>query len=181
MMSFKFKANRHYLHGTDIFNEVSKRLEGDFITDISFRKTTNRQCSLSSVKTTNTVAIIKSQSQLMYLVESDEAITERYPFDEDGLVKNAVISNNTISMQLNKHASFIENVVALTKKLNNSIDKPPSGQWLFGQYKSDIEHVNCEGEVMIESSKRIQSKFSENLIYLNGHIAAKIMFIVGKP
>jgi len=181
MISFKFKASRNYLHGTDIFNEVNTRLENEYITDISFRRSTKHHCWLSSVKEKDAVAIIKSQSRVMYLVESDELITERYSFDEDSLVESAVISDKKISMNLNEGFSFIENVVALTKKLNISLDKPELGQWLFGQYKSNDDHVNFKGEIVIESSKRIKSKFSENLIYLNGNFAAKIMFIVGEP
>lgn len=60
------------------------------------------------------------------------------------------------------------------------MDKPSSGKWLFGQYKSEHDLINFDGLIEIESNKRITSRFSENLIYLNGVLKAKIMFIVGE-
>lgn len=176
--NFKFKADRTYLHGTDVFNKVSAELK-ESIQDISFRNTTDKQCYLSSERGDNVVAIIKTVSQSIYLVESNEHIKGRYDFDEDGLVTDSIINGNRISMSLNEQYTFIENIVALTKKLNNVLDRPRSGKWLFGQYKSKYNCSDFTGMLEIESSKRIKSKFSENLIYLDGKLKAKIMFIVG--
>jgi len=180
MIYFKFKADRNYLHGTDIFNQVSELLGDENILDISFRSTTDRQCFLSEEKCGPVVAVIKTQSKTLYLIESDVTIDNRYDFDEDGLVVNAIINGDKISMQLDENYSYIENIVALTKKLNNSLNKPSSGKWLFGQYKSEFDHRNFKGLLEVESSKRIKSRFSENLIYLNGELKSKIMFIAGK-
>ncbi|MGD8111368.1 hypothetical protein [Vibrio sp. TRT 17S01] len=163
-----------------MFNSVSALLKDEYISDISFRKTTKYQCVLSTEKGNDTVAIIKTPKQSYYLLESNELINDRYDFDEDGLVENAKVLDKKISMILNNNFSYIENVVALTKKLNNALDKPSSGKWLFGQYKSEHDLINFDGLIEIESNKRITSRFSENLIYLNGVLKAKIMFIVGE-
>jgi len=179
MIYFEFKADRNYLHGTDMFNKVSELLGDEHILDISFRSTTDRQCLLSEEKSGHVIAIIKTQSRTLYLIESDVTIDNRYDFDEDDLVVSSIVNGDKISMQLDENYSYIENVVALTKKLNNCLDKPASGKWLFGQYRSELDHRSFKGLLEIKSSKRIKSRFSENLIYLNGELKSKIMFIVG--
>ena len=177
---FEFKADRNYLHGTDIFNKISDALIDEYILDISFRSTTNLQCFLSKDKKNKVIAIIKTQFRTLYLIESDKLISERYDFDEDELVSCSVIKENKISMYIDHNYSYVENIVALTKKLNNTLDKPSVGKWLFGQYKSDSDNRSYTGIVEIESNKRIKSRFSENLIYLDGELKVKIMFITGE-
>ncbi|MFY8285232.1 hypothetical protein AAEU31_17160 [Pseudoalteromonas sp. SSMSWG5] len=180
MILFQFKGDRNYLHGTDTFDKISELLTNEFITDISFRKTTVKQCVISDLKISNVVSVIKTNIRTYYLCESDENITERYDFDEDALVSNAIIDDKVVSMNMDSNYSFIENIVALTKLLNNNLDKPKYGKWLFGQYRSQIDNRNFSGKIEIESVKRIAGKFSENLIYLDGKLAGKIMFIVGQ-
>lgn len=183
-IKFKFKANRNYIHGSDIFNNVSAFLDSEeYIKDISFRKFTNKHCILKSKENLDEKAICKiiTNKSSYVLIETNEAVNTNYEFDEDGLVNSALIIGNNIRMDLHDKYSLIENIIALTKKLNYYIEPIVEGKWMFGQLKlSQILPLSLKN-IQITSTRRISNKFSENEINIDGKIYGKILFIVGAP
>lgn len=184
LMHFQFKGQRTYVHGSDFYNKVSALLATDeYINDISFRQVTNKNCYLkSTTEDTDTVAgIVKTNHQQYALVESNEDASGNYEFDEEYLVKDAHVEDNAITMDKQETHSLIENVIAMTKKLNYSVNPQVNGKWLFGQLKLDLPFPDAQRNIVIESTRRIPKRFSENTIKIDGKHYGTIIFIVGKP
>jgi hypothetical protein len=172
------------VHGSDFYNKVSSLLSnGEYIEDISFRQVTNKNCYLKAKpEDAETVAGIVKTNQLRYvLVESDTEANGHYEFDEDALVKDAIVKSNVIAMKMQDNYSLIENIIAMTKKLNYSVNPEVNGKWLFGQLKLDQPFPEQQDEIQIESTRRIPNRFSENTITIDGNHYGTIIFIVGKP
>jgi len=184
LIKFKFKGNRNYVHGSDIFNNITALLkEDEFTLDLSIRKVSTSYCVLKQQAEDGDVvtSIIKTNSGQYVLVNGNESVTERYEFDEENLVANASIDNTLISMDSNTHFTLIENVIALTKKLNYSLEPEVDGKWLFGQLKLTAQFPKEFGKIEIQSTRRLPKRFSENEILVDGVNYGKIIFIVGKP
>lgn len=184
LIKFKFKANRNYIHGSDIFNNVSAFLGAEeYIKDISFRKFTNKHCILKSTEKVDEKAIckIKTNNSSYVLVETNETADSHYEFDEDGLVNDSLIVENEIKMDFDVKYSIIENIIALTKKLNYYIEPIVDGKWMFGQLKLSQTLPLSLKNIQITSTRRISNKFSENEVNIDGKVYGKILFIVGAP
>ncbi|WP_220782557.1 hypothetical protein, partial [Shewanella sairae] len=144
------------------------------------RKMTNKQCTLSTENDGSLVAEIKTKTQKYYLLETNESVTERYQFDEESLVEAATLYEKRLTMSRNMQFSMIENLIALTKKLNYALEHPKSGKWLFTQYRTEENNDDFEGEISIERGSFVPQRFSENLVYLNGILKAKVIFAIGE-
>lgn len=184
LINFKYKADRKYVHGSDIYNIISELLgENEYIIDISFRLFTQKNCVLKKniEASDKVISIIKTNQSKYVLVQTETNVSESYHFDEDNLVSHSLITDNNISMEIDKKYTLIENVIALTKKLNYFIDPIISGKWVFGQLKL-LSHLPAQvGSIKISSTRRITNRFSENEIILDGISYGKIIFIVGTP
>ena len=184
LIRFQFKGGRTYVHGSDFFNKVSTLLsEDEYIKDISFRQVTDKNCFLKSnaEDTDKMRGIVKTNLQQYVLVESEITANGRYEFDEDALVKDARVKSNIIAMEMQDNYSLIENIIAMTKKLNYSVNPDVNGKWLFGQLKLDQPFPDQQDVIQIESTRRIPKRFSENTITIDGNHYGTIIFIVGKP
>jgi hypothetical protein len=184
LIQFKFKGERTYVHGSDFYNKVSALLGLDeYVNDISFRQVTNKNCFLKSAAEDNdTVAGIVITNQQQYvLVESTTTVSGSYLFDEEFLVNEANIEKNIIKMDMQRTHTVIENIIAMTKKLNYSVNPEVNGKWLFGQLKLNIPFPSEVRAISIESTRRIPNRFSENAITIDGKQYGTIIFIVGKP
>jgi hypothetical protein len=183
LIQFQFKGERTYIQGGDLYDKVTALLcEDEYINDISFRQLTNKNCYLKSTAedTDIVAAIIKTNIQQYFLVESTTTASERYSFDEDNLVSGAIVNSNVVTMQLHQSYSVIENIIAMTKKLNYSVNPEVNGKWLFGQLKLNIPFPSVLRAITIESTRRIPNRFSENAITIDGKQYGTIIFIVGK-
>ena len=184
LLHFQFKGERNYVHGSDLYNKVSLLLGDDeYIKEISFRQVTNKNCYLkNSAEVGDSVAgIVKTEKNQYVLVEATTSANGSYQFDGELLVKSANIKQSVISMQMQKTHSLIENIIAMTKKLNYSVNPDVDGKWLFGQLKLDQPFPSNISDITIESTRRIPNRFSENAITIDEIYYGKIIFIVGKP
>lgn len=184
LMHFQYKGKRTYVHGSDFYNKVSAILgKEEYINDISFRQVTNKNCYLkSAAEDTDIVAgIVKTNQQQYVLVESKEAASGSYEFDEEALVNSASVQENVITMEKQESHTLIENVIAMTKKLNYSVNPEVNGKWLFGQLKLELPFPDAQHTIVIESTRRIPKRFSENTITIDSKQYGTIIFIVGKP
>lgn len=184
LIYFQFKGERTYIQGGDLYDKVSAILNKDeYINDISFRHLTNKNCYLKSAAEENdkVAGIVKSNQQQYVLVESSTEASGNYAFDEENLVKDTDINENVITMKMQETYTLIENIIAMTKKLNYSVNPEVNGKWLFGQLKLDIPFPDSQHTIVIESTRRIPNRFSENTIKIDGKHYGTIIFIVGKP
>jgi len=146
-VDLNFKGDRHYLHGTDVYDAAVSSLHArwpdiDGRCRFTFHRITSRPLSVISepfsqgaARPEKCVAEMhvtggKDQASVWF-VQREGEVTGRYPYDEDRVVAHCVMEGNRIALGAVPKAKPIEIVVAMTKRLHNSILKPETGRWLF--------------------------------------------------
>ena len=188
---FKFKGERTYIHGTDLFLSVSEFLgqrKVGYLKELSFRLFGNKQCAIQfSLPDSSSVRVI-SQGRWhdiedevdvkFWVVEQEDCVSERYEFNEDALCSGAEIDEEKILWEFNLAFSMIENIVALTKKFHNAKLPLTAGKWVFGQIVLNERLPERCDRIKIENYQNIKDRFSRNRIVLDGKHVGEIRFIV---
>ena len=193
-LEMKYKGERGYLQGGDFFDAISYKLNTDFtagaIKTLSFKHFARNQCVLVINERPG-----KDQHQIgkgiwhksngdevrFWIVESDTPVASRYPFDEDGLVAPSKIDGNTIILRSANDYSAIENIVALTKKLNYALAPDVNGKWVFGQIDMITPMPDAFSEIQVTRTSERKGMFSCNQIMIDRNHVGEIRFIVGQP
>lgn len=195
LLRMAFKGNRTYLNGAsffDVLGSVAQEFtgkEGSYLVRLLFRRFAKNLCEIVSVPPENnkplvgqgTYQLLSGQRKDFWILETEESISDRQPFDEEALLVNAQIDAKSRSACLTERTAYtpIEEVVALTKILHYQTMPIDSGKWLFGQIdlteplhdkyiRLDIQMKNC-----------ISGRFSINEIFLDKRNIGVIRFIVG--
>lgn len=196
LLKLSYKGSRNYLHGSDFFNtlmDIANELMGNsdsFVERLLFRGYARKACKLTDIKPNDTDVVIgqvrymnpldKSHVSL-WLVETDKLITGKYPFDETIILSESELYEDKRSIVLPKRSIYspIEDVIVLTKRLNNTISPLPSGNWLFGQLDLSEPLIDNYHTLEVQMTNLIERKFSVNDILIDGHKIGTIRFIMG--
>jgi hypothetical protein len=191
-LNFKFKGNRNYVHGTDIYTKVLQHLSKEFTIsniDLSFHKVVKNNLTaefvpagyVSSNKTTP-ASIFKfassKETYIVYLFETNEEVTENYEYNEDEVVSASVFNEDEKSILLNSSSSYIniEKVVALNKRLLENLLTDP-GKWFFTRITIDKDLNQQQPEIItLKLVKNIGSKITKTLILFDDEEQGYIYF-----
>lgn len=188
----KFKGSRSYLQGGDIYNAVSERLTERFdgyISRLIFRHFARRQMELLLDKPTDISNVVADgawqtpdgPSLQFWLRETSQPVTESYPFDEDAISTPAVIHNTVIHGKRSNPYSLIENIIALTKKLNYALSPNVEGKWVFCQLDMKTKPPAEWKVIDITRKIAVGASFSRNSISIDGRDYGEIRFVGGNP
>lgn len=195
-LSFCYKGNRDYVHGTDIFNEsintiYEKGGTKKFIdVDMTIRKITRNNMNLywdnntSGIIVPNVVISMNdgSKNLRLVLVENDKTVDCSYPYPEEEIIRAADFDKEKklIELKTFKRFSTIEKIVALNKALLNNLFPDAPGKWYFTRIK--LSFVNLENwdaqdqEIKLQFRKSLQLKITDTLIYINNKLTGNIYF-----
>ena len=196
-IKFCFKGERDYVHGTDIFNKVieliiatsnSRKIQN---IDMSIRKISNHNLiikdniegnksfeNLSEVVTFS--ANYGEKKSRIALMESNEEITCRYPYDEESIIAAASFTSEKKEIKLVnfKNYTIIEKIVALNKGLLTRLYPSVRGKWYFTRLK--IKEFSLleqnPNDIKLLFRKSLQLKFVETEVYLDNIFAGNIYF-----
>jgi hypothetical protein len=147
-LEFRFKGDRTYVHGTDMYNAMLGELLTSYpaITISPLRFTVHRpatlQCHLlvgepgetlakpASAVTELTTHVAEGRISA-WLFEVDAPVTERYPYDEDRVETVCICHDSSIAIHQDSGYTPIETAVAMTKLLHRRLYPPDMGKWLF--------------------------------------------------
>lgn len=116
-----------------------------------------------------------------WIVEGKEEVVSRYPFDEEKLIAPSHVSEGTITLDVYNEHSAIENIVALTKKLNNTLTPEINGKWVFGQIDLIKPLPPIFNQIKIIRTNERKGMFSCNQVVIDKELVGEIRFIVGQP
>ncbi len=189
--AFRFKGERTYVQGPDLFDAVALALEsmGDgYVQGLTFRSFTNKQCQIfvGNFERCRGKVICEGQwrsnctgeLKKYRVCEANEPVSIRQPFEEEKMVEGGKIVEDGISGPYASQFTIIENVVALTKKFHNEKFPLSEGKWVFGQIVLNERLPDSCGLIQIENHQNIKDRFSRNRIVLDGHLVGEIRFIV---
>ena len=197
LLELNYKGTRNYVHGSDFFNailSIAPIITGNtnaFIAKLTFRHFANMACELITVSPDNLSIIIgevkfflPNESKYMdaWIVLTDIPILQRRPFDEDLLLANAVFDDATSSASFLGRSEWtpIEEIIALTKYLNYSINPNVQGKWVFGQLELKRPMIDSYARLEVKAINFIPGRFSVNNIFIDGCEMGSIRFIVSK-
>lgn len=194
MLKLRFKGERSYIHGSDVYNAVSlvasERFVQGYVSNIAFKRFARAQCFLSFSQDSTRGGLVASGSILahgdiqheFWVYETEELVTDRYPFDEEAIVRGATYDESTkrICRAEGSGYSPIEDVIALTKRLNYLVYPEINGKWVFGQLNLTAPLKDC-GSLAITMRSALRGRFSVNDIVQAGVPIGTIRFVVGEP
>ena len=191
-LNFKFKGNRNYVHGTDIYTKVLQHLSKEFTIsniDLSFHKVVKNNLvaefvsgdHVNSDKATP-ASIFKFadpvKTNIVYLFETNNEVTENYEYNEEDVIKASIFTEDEKSILLNSSSSYtnIEKVVALNKRLLENLLTDP-GKWFFTRITIDKDLNQQQPEIItLKLIRNIGSKITKSLILFDGEEQGYIYF-----
>jgi hypothetical protein len=189
---FRYKGDRGYIHGTDILNQTTEWLASirpdisDI--DIAFHKLAVRQ--LRGIATipgdgVDPVAVCSyttgGERARVSLLEIDQAVLGRYPYQEDDIVKEMKIDLTKRQGVLNgdTHYSDIEVFVAMTKTLHYKVFQQLPGKWLFvrGRFPWALKN-SMANERTITIAASFNDKLTRSAAMMDGVKVGEIYFLI---
>jgi hypothetical protein len=152
--NFKFKGDRNYIHGTDMYNHTMEqllkthKLNTSNRVRLSIHSIASKQCQLilgepgeSFSKPSNLIAdlVVETPEENIaaMVVEADQPVTERYPYDEAKIESLCKIIDQQIEIKENSGYTPIEVAVAMNKQLHNHLLPHKDGKWFFTRIDLD--------------------------------------------
>lgn len=195
-VTFCFKGSRDYVHGTDMFNKIielkKERFNGVEFIDIDM--------TVRSIASTN-MNMFESQSFHIdpstpinanfsinangnridvLLVENGDAINCKYEYNEEEIEHAAVVQIEEKIITLSNFSKYtlIEKIVALNKKLLNSLFPNHGGKWYFTKIKLREMNLNTPISATIKLSfkKNMDFKITDTVIMVNDKQIGNIYF-----
>ncbi|HRT70759.1 MAG TPA: hypothetical protein P5308_05305 [Syntrophales bacterium] len=155
-LDFQYKADRTYVHGTDIFNSVAElindRLGLGGFNDINMtlhriirnNLSAEVHSGLTQPRPADAAVAISfsdgaGQRHLLFLKEANRKVTGRYEYDEDGIIGPAKIdkAGRAVTLETRSPYTDIELIVALNKGLLKALFPDAAGKWYFTRLQFD--------------------------------------------
>lgn len=195
LLDTPFKGNRHYIHGSDIFNRISQHIKtlfpdaGAYISKLHFNAfgyhlyemVLDETLDIEKVVGGGELTFVDGTRKSFHLCETDTVPQERVPYDEDSFVANATYEDITIRFDGPSPFTSIETVIALTKALSYRLMPLQSGKWVFGRLDLLMPLPAITTSVVITRTAVLGNRFSVNKIEIDGQHVGQIRFIVGTP
>ena len=188
-VDFKFKGERDYVHGTDLFNQCLKLVLPAETFDLKFTFhgfIVNPRCEIRvfSEKPSTTKSKFRGEFRVYnqkYWIQVHERVDEgftaaREPYNENRVVGNCVISATSIELHHPSPFSFIETVVAMNKHMLNACEAPRQHQkWFFTGIELDhFSEVNSD--IRLQLVHNLQNKLVKSSIEVFGERIGMIYF-----
>jgi len=193
-LNLQFKGERNYLHGTDMFNETMAFLEHHHPSsepstiDFSFHRMAKTALDLYDSPQSGLgehVAecsyTIGSKRFKVYLYESGDEVSDRYPYDEEEITRDFEInvSGRYGILRTVPEYTDVEIWVALTKELHQKALPEITGKWLFvrGRFPSYVRLTQSK-ERSLRMISNFQNRLTRTELLLDGKRAGEIFFSV---
>ncbi|HEY6898548.1 MAG TPA: hypothetical protein VI279_14915 [Rhodocyclaceae bacterium] len=192
MLTLKFKGERKYLQGPDIYNEAliwltNQRSEVRDI-DFAFHRMATRQVKAvlaDSDTTAEAVAACAFTSERgrerLLLLETDQAVSDAYPYPEDELVRPMAVELATRTGLLRGTTVYsdIEIWVAMTKALHHQVFPDLPGKWLFVRARfPHFRSATAAAERKLAITACFNNKLTRSEAFLDGSKAGEIYFSI---
>lgn len=173
-----FKGKRDYLHSTTVFDHVLTLVDANPASiDFKFLKKTDRICIAQAAKPANSehvVAIYADSRNSRFIVETDAPVTQRHPYDEDGLGTRFKLEGKTIYVPAQVEGfSFIECAVAAFKRLLLSLDRDNAHRFAFVRIMLDRVPASAFD---VQFVRKISGNFYQGVLSERGAPVGKIFF-----
>ena len=180
------KGERSYLHGTDILYALigltGKCQDLSFnIHKLSSKVLRAQVVSESDVSTLRSSGELRalmiynqsSQRKIIAVTETIEPITVRVPYNEENIIKGAEITDRKIIHNFPQEGNSIQRIVALNKKLLNSVFEIHG--WILSRINLKISPLRPH-KLSLKLTREIGGRSYQSDIYGDGDLLGKIYF-----
>ena len=191
---FKFKDNRSYVHGTDIFNNLVEQILKQFKKNdqlnlkLSFKKPIHSQCIIHTSENISNIDLSNNSSAELklkfnefvfyyYIEEIFEPIKEKYSSYEKVIMDLAAIEDDIMTISTNKDISFIEKVVFMNKKLLSSRVKEIKKKFFFSMIEiQDLNKIFNINNVTLKLDRILGNKHFKSCIFVDSKNIGNLYF-----
>ena len=192
--TFKFKDEREYVHGTDIFNILLDQISAKFERNdkinikLSFKKPIHSQCLIhTSLNLPNDELSNNSCAELKlkyndnfvyyYIEEIFEPIKKKYSSFEKLISDLAKVENDTVTIPFSEDTTFIENVVFMNKKLLScKVDKNKKNFFFSLIEIHDLSKIHHINNISLKLDSVLGNKHFKSLIFVDSNNVGNIYF-----
>lgn len=193
LLDLRFKGERDYLHGTDMFNETVGLLQsasnGHLLRDIDFSihhiARSQLKLTMQAIEGVEAAAICtyagNEGRQRAYLFETGQPVIERYPYPEDEIVASMEVDMASRRGILKDQPPYsnIEVWVAMTKALHYKVFPELSGKWMFVRCRMpDYTRQTTAAEHMLVIASLFNNRLTRSEVLLDGTKAADLFFSI---
>ncbi|MFZ2446371.1 MAG: hypothetical protein WAW37_08435 [Syntrophobacteraceae bacterium] len=193
-LPFRFKGNRDYIHGPDIYNDVVREIRSLHTIDsielirIKMKRMGRKQCQLivgdiggklkiPSDALAEIFVRTPSGDLSAYLLETDARITRRQDYDEDGMQALCRMEGNTVSIDGSPAYSPVEVAVAMTKMLHQRLFPDPKGKWIVTQFElSGIFDAEDSSRLVVQLLHNFHNALTKSALRVGGAERGHIYF-----
>ena len=191
---FRFKGNRNYVHGTDIYNGLLETINdnfGSFPSQIrgSFHRLLKHNGIFHIFSSSEEfkkelfyayfLLLIKNEEYYAGLSSSDTPIIYSYEYDESDVLSGLSFDDRSVKMVLKPSYTYIEQIVAMTKRLHSIQYPEVKGKWLFTKirFQGKIDPQLFPGqELSIKAGKNFHNTLTQNTLALDNESLGDIWF-----
>lgn len=191
---FKFKGTRDYVQGADIFDKILEfindffgtyptLINGNFYKVLQHNGLYSLYEATESCKQEDCYALfsiyLDRDKYQVKVTESKSRIRSSEEYDEDQILDGVIITENKINMLVKPSFSYMEQIVAMTKKLHFIVYPNAYGKWLFTKIslKEIVNPILFHDDILvIEAKKNFHNKLTQNAIYLHDRYLGDIWY-----
>jgi hypothetical protein len=192
---FRYKGERNYIHGTDMFNEMLNISDTSEISDVNFSVhdfVDIAACDLYDTydkKDLNILDGIKARCQFNIngkikwtALIPDDSITKsssRYEYDESRITSLCKLDGEVIELSRVSPFSFIESVVAMNKQLLESLFPDANGKWVFTRIDLEKFSTATTG-LSLQFKHNMKFRLTKSDILVDGEKLGELYFSLVK-
>ena len=196
MVEFQFKEKRNYVQAPDIFEAVMEiarmyfarypeNLNGSFHRLLRsngilrlFDSENDSQLNDSEVYSFFSISVNK-KIYIIKLLGVDSRIKLSRRYDEDDVLKKAVLHDKVIAMPFSTGYTYMEQIVTMTKRLHLTIYPDAQGKWLATKIYMEyfFDPVLYDGKIItVKAMRNFHNRLTENSIFLDDAPVGSVYF-----
>lgn len=198
LLRFRFKGNRNYVHGTDVYSEVARRIQDIAGNDpvssfrITFHSRITHHCNLflcpvaaDVVRPDKVVAefLVSISSVPMFgsLLPTDQQVTARYTYAESIILNQCEVGENRVSTDANFEFSSVEVIVAMTRKMHETLYPEVEGKWMLSRLDTQqLLPAFPKLPLTIQLEQNIGNRLTRSKILFGSNTVGNIFFSLAK-
>ena len=197
-LNFHYRGTRNYVHGSDIYNQVSTLIKSVILGSswgrfkIVFHEISRNQCHF--VYEIGTDSLIKPENGKVefsfvsdsgkiggWMVEGEKPVIQKDAYDEEIIFNKCSVVDKTISIKGKTPYTPIEVLIAMNKQLHLSLFADVKEKWLFARLELVRLLEKPDDECFkIELINNLQYKLTKSRIWVNDNIIGSIYYSLVK-
>jgi len=193
-VQFRFKGSRDYVQGPDIYNclldtvndnfdSYPSQIRGSFHRLLSHNGMlhiySNSEDFNQELFYADFVLLFENEEYYAGLSNADTPIISSYEYDEEDVLSGLIFDQSTVKLAFKPSYSYIEQIIAMTKRLHFNLYPEVKEKWLFTKFRfqDTIDpQLFPDRELSVKAGKNFHNKLTQNMLALDNAPMGDIWF-----